>query len=105
MDDESGDVPRHHKHAHRRTHQYHTRKVDLPEALRRKEKGRCTKVRSKMFGDYQYQYQPETKQQLVLTEMQQQQLHRQKVVYIPKCTFHPVAAGFNFNLQIFWQRL
>lgn len=84
MYDKGGDVPCHHEHTHSTAQQEHTHKVDLAQILRSKEQGGCTKVSSKMPRNRECDDKPEAEQQLILTEMEQHQLYRQKIIKAPE---------------------
>ena len=68
----SGDMPGHNKHTKSATQQEHAEEAYIAQIFRRKEKGGSPKVWSKIPGNGEQKDEPETKQYLVLPELEQE---------------------------------
>jgi len=89
VDNKCGDMPGHDKHSHSAPQQKHTTKIGLTQVLRRKKQGRSAEYGGEVAGDNQHQYNPEQEEQLVLTEMEQEQLHREETEYTSEYLAYP----------------
>lgn len=83
VNDKGSDVPGHYKHAHSPAHEEHTDKAGAAHILGRKEKRCCAKMGCKVSPNCKQNNNPECQQYLVLAEMKDHQLHRQKVIDTP----------------------
>ena len=78
--DESSDIPAHDEYAGSHSYEGRADRADGPQVFRRKEEGRGAVTAHESITQSTEQYSPEYQQYLVPSELQQQELNREKIV-------------------------